>query len=40
MGSLVCECGRELNLTDWNYGRCAECKKDLPYEQWLELGFQ
>jgi len=31
------DCGRELNITDWHYGRCAECKEALTLAKWLNL---
>jgi len=34
---VVCECGRDLNLTDWHYGRCIDCTKPVPYGKWKKL---
>lgn len=34
---MVCECGRLLNLTDWNYGRCIDCKGTIDFETWKDI---
>lgn len=35
---MICECGRLLNLTDWNYGRCISCEKTIGYKTWKVIG--
>ena len=35
---MKCNCGRELNLTDWNYGKCIKCKDFIDIETWKIIG--
>lgn len=37
MMGIVCECGRKLNLTDWHYARCIECRKPVPLVEWKKM---
>ncbi len=34
---VKCDCGRELSIEDWHYGRCIKCKETIEYSRWLSI---